>query len=349
MSSVSDVRGTGTWPKPLPAYTDDEQRVRDAFMARWLEYLPRRGGFLERFNHGYPATCRRERAAHPGDRRGPRRAHRVRGHRASRSTTPWSYAIELAREPERPDSRPSRRSLPTARSAFRSTTGSSIECSRSTSSSTFPTYPAALDEVARVLAPDGRFVAVIPCEGGAVVLAGAAPHLPAALRARVRSRLRLLHPVRAHQRAVGDRERVPEEVPRCGLAVLPVPDPVRQGQPRHRADDASTHLSRSAPGQAAVGRNDPAQGVDVRRAEIVGMRRQLVPGIPRRADELPGDPVALRRGEEDGEASRQVERCPPARPLFESAFVERRRRRARGRPRAPRRGAACSAPPVRWS
>ena len=28
--------------------------VRDAFMARWLEYLPRRGGFVERFNHGYP-------------------------------------------------------------------------------------------------------------------------------------------------------------------------------------------------------------------------------------------------------------------------------------------------------
>ena len=29
-----------------------------------------------------------------------------------------------------------------------------------------PNLPAALDEVARVLAPEGRFVAVIPCEGG---------------------------------------------------------------------------------------------------------------------------------------------------------------------------------------
>ena len=29
-----------------------------------------------------------------------------------------------------------------------------------------PDLPAALDEVARVLAPDGRFVAVIQCEGG---------------------------------------------------------------------------------------------------------------------------------------------------------------------------------------
>ena len=30
-----------------------------------------------------------------------------------------------------------------------------------------PDLPAALDEVARVLAAEGRFVAVIPCEGGA--------------------------------------------------------------------------------------------------------------------------------------------------------------------------------------
>jgi hypothetical protein len=54
VSAEPDVRGTGIWPKRLPAFTEDEQRVRDAFMARWLEYLPRRGGFVERFNHGYP-------------------------------------------------------------------------------------------------------------------------------------------------------------------------------------------------------------------------------------------------------------------------------------------------------
>ena len=54
MNSAGDVRGTGIWPKRLPTFSKDEQRVRDAFMARWLEYLPRRGGFVERFNHGYP-------------------------------------------------------------------------------------------------------------------------------------------------------------------------------------------------------------------------------------------------------------------------------------------------------
>ena len=54
MDGAPDVRGTGTWPKQLPAFTEEEQGVRDAFMARWLEYLPQRGGFVERFNHGYP-------------------------------------------------------------------------------------------------------------------------------------------------------------------------------------------------------------------------------------------------------------------------------------------------------
>ena len=54
MSAAPDVRGTGIWPKRLQAFTEEEQRVRDAFMARWLEYLPQQGGFVERFNHGYP-------------------------------------------------------------------------------------------------------------------------------------------------------------------------------------------------------------------------------------------------------------------------------------------------------
>ena len=57
MNAAPDVRGTATWPKALPEFTEEEQRVRDAFMARWLEYLPRRGGFVERFNHGYPVRA----------------------------------------------------------------------------------------------------------------------------------------------------------------------------------------------------------------------------------------------------------------------------------------------------
>ena len=105
-----------------------------------------------------------------------------------------------------------------------------------------PDLPAALDEVARVLAPDGRFVAVIPCEGGTRRTPSRGAYLEAALRARVRSRLRLVHSLRAHQPALGDRGRDREAVPRRGDALLPASDPVRPAQPDHRAHDASALL-----------------------------------------------------------------------------------------------------------
>ena len=59
---VIDLRGTGIWPKAIPALTDEQQRVRDTFMGRWLEVLPQRYGVIERFNHGYPVV------AHPRGR-----------------------------------------------------------------------------------------------------------------------------------------------------------------------------------------------------------------------------------------------------------------------------------------
>src|SRR3954453_7235143 len=48
-----DLRGTGIWPKQLPELTHEQLRARDAFMARWLEVLPRRYGMIQRFNQTY--------------------------------------------------------------------------------------------------------------------------------------------------------------------------------------------------------------------------------------------------------------------------------------------------------
>jgi SAM-dependent methyltransferase len=164
VDAAPDVRGTGVWPKQLPAFTDDEQRVRDAFMARWLEYLPQRGGFVERFNHGYPlrAASSGQRTLEIGAGLGAHLGYEDLEHQEY-------YAVELLQELA--DSMQTR---------FPSVTTLVADCQQRLPFDDgffdrvlaihvlehLPNLPAALDEVARVLAQDGRFVAVIPCEGG---------------------------------------------------------------------------------------------------------------------------------------------------------------------------------------
>jgi SAM-dependent methyltransferase len=164
MNTEPDVRGTGAWPKQLPAFTDDEQRVRDAFMARWLEYLPRRGGFVERFNHGYPlrddSDARRTLEIGAG----------LGAHIPFENLERQQYfAVELREE-----------LADDLSERFPTVTTLVADCQERLPFDDgffdralaihvlehLPDLPAALDEVARVLAPDGRFHAVIPCEGG---------------------------------------------------------------------------------------------------------------------------------------------------------------------------------------
>jgi SAM-dependent methyltransferase len=164
MNAEPDVRGTGAWPKQLPAFTDDEQRVRDAFMARWLEYLPRRGGFVERFNHGYPlrddSDARRTLEIGAG----------LGAHIPFENLERQQYfAVELREE-----------LADDLSERFPNVTTLVADCQERLPFDDgffdralaihvlehLPNLPAALDEVARVLAPGGRFHAVIPCEGG---------------------------------------------------------------------------------------------------------------------------------------------------------------------------------------
>lgn len=164
VSAPPDVRGTGTWPKSLPAFTEAELRVRDAFMARWLEYLPRRGGFVERFNHGYPLRSRAgaQRTLEIGAGLGEHlRYESLEGHDY--------YAVELREE-----------LADSVAASFPHVTTLVGDCQERLPFEDgffdrvlaihvlehLPDLPAALEEVARLLTPDGRFVAVIPCEGG---------------------------------------------------------------------------------------------------------------------------------------------------------------------------------------
>ena len=133
-------------------------------MARWLEYLPTRGGFVERFNHGYPlhdATPAR-RTLEIGAGLGAHLRYEDLEHQEY-------YAVELRQELAQ-----------SLRASFPTVTTLVADCQKRLPFDNdffdrvlaihvlehLPDLPAALDEVARILAPEGLFVAVIPCEGG---------------------------------------------------------------------------------------------------------------------------------------------------------------------------------------
>ncbi len=156
------------WPKKLPELSEEQKRIREAFMTLWHEILPSRYGVIERFNHGYP-TSRRSNAP-----RGRPQVLEIGAglgeHMAWEDLSGQDYtAFEL-----RPDMAKTIRTrfadsrvvvgdcqagLPFPNGAFDKVMAIHVL-------EHLPDLPAALAEIQRVLAPSGRFVAVIPCEGG---------------------------------------------------------------------------------------------------------------------------------------------------------------------------------------
>ena len=161
--TVVDPRGTGAWPKRVPDFTDEQQRVRDAFMARWLEVLPSRYGRIERFNHEYPVE--------PGASGrtleiGAGLGEHLKYEDLSRQDY---YAVELREDLAR-----------AIRERYPEVTVIAGDCQERLPFDNryfdrvvavhvlehLSDLPRALDEIARLLAPGGHFHAVIPCEGG---------------------------------------------------------------------------------------------------------------------------------------------------------------------------------------
>jgi SAM-dependent methyltransferase len=156
--------GSTRWPKSLPTLTEEQERIRDDFMNHWLQVLPKRYGALEVFDHGYPL-----RTFIPGGKTLEIGAG-LGAHLQSENLDDQEYvALEL-----RPQlARSLGMSYPKAK-AIVGDCQAHIDFPDNYFDRVLaihilehlPNLPKALDEINRVLRPDGHFSVVIPCEGG---------------------------------------------------------------------------------------------------------------------------------------------------------------------------------------
>jgi SAM-dependent methyltransferase len=156
----------GKWPKQLPSMTSEQQIIRDDFMNVWLETLPKRYGLIERFNHNYPIRqikdTRRYKTLDIGAGRGE--------HLHYENLSNQEYvAIELREEllnqiqADYPSAKPILGDIQ-ARLDFPDHYFDRILAIHVLEH--LPNLPSALDEIQRLLAPNGMFSVLIPCDPG---------------------------------------------------------------------------------------------------------------------------------------------------------------------------------------
>lgn len=153
------------WPRKLPELTEEQQRIREDFMAHWHTVLPKRYGAAESFNHGWPARFARA---------GTRTIEIGAGlgeHLAFEPTPrPGEYVANELRAPMAEEIRKRypgvevvvgdcQAGLPFPDASFDRVLAIHVL-------EHLPNLPAALRELRRLVKPDGRLIAMIPCEGG---------------------------------------------------------------------------------------------------------------------------------------------------------------------------------------
>jgi SAM-dependent methyltransferase len=153
------------WPKSLPALTPEQQRIREDFMRYWLDVLPQRYGLIERINHRYALGRRPAAQCATLEIGGGTGAHVAYEDLTRQDYTVLELREELAGE--------CLRRYPQVRVVI-----GDVQRRIDAPDQTFdrvlaihvlehlPNLPAALEEIKRVMKPDGYFSAVIPCEGG---------------------------------------------------------------------------------------------------------------------------------------------------------------------------------------
>jgi SAM-dependent methyltransferase len=164
---TSPLQNLRRWPKQLPQFTDEQQRIYEDFKDVWLTELPKKYGIIETFNHQYPLRSLNEiqepiRTLDVGAGRG---GH-IHFEDLSRQTyTALELRAELAKQIEK--SFPSvnivigdiQNRLELEDGAFNRILAIHVL-------EHLPDLPRALDEIKRLLSKAGRFSVLIPCDPG---------------------------------------------------------------------------------------------------------------------------------------------------------------------------------------
>lgn len=158
-------RTSAKFPKILPDLTEEQQWIRDDFMNYWHQILPKRYGIIEKFNHGYPLRSfspEIKKTLEIGCGRGEHLYY-------ENLDTQEYFALEL------------RSTMAEAIREIDPRVKIAIgDCQKRSQFPDnyfervlaihvlehLPDLPKALDEIKRILKPQGLFSVVIPCEGG---------------------------------------------------------------------------------------------------------------------------------------------------------------------------------------
>jgi SAM-dependent methyltransferase len=157
------------WPKVVPALTAEQAEIADDFMRYWHEeVLPQRYGFVERFNHAYPAEDARAfvRTLEVGAGTGEHLRHETLTAEQRREYVALELRTNMAEAIRRdfPEVQTLvgdiERGLPYPDGHFDRIVAIHVL-------EHLPNLPCALAEIARLLEPRRGFLSVvIPCEGG---------------------------------------------------------------------------------------------------------------------------------------------------------------------------------------
>ena len=153
------------WPKLLPVLTEEQKQIREDFHKYWLEVLPKRYSLVEKFNHLYPLRTLSSQVKRTLEIGAGLGAHL----RFENLENQEYVALELS--PELAD---------VIRAVYPAVHVIVGDCQENIDFPDgyfdrvlaihvlehLPNLPKALDQIQRLLRPEGFFSVLIPCEGG---------------------------------------------------------------------------------------------------------------------------------------------------------------------------------------